>query len=190
MKHVPHLPRHPQLHPKLLRERATVYRARPSLLSHFHPPLSPQLSLRGFIDIVSATPPLSGGVLRIPGDRNTRMAALEPPSSTAHNAGPQYANKAPPISVAVNPVALVISECVTVTSAMRKNARWAQSSVSAILGGGGAGYGSSGIETPVPGSPSPMLARRGDLEGEVGLTGRWGLRGKKGRSIQVQERSP
>ncbi|TGZ84125.1 Sec7-domain-containing protein [Ascodesmis nigricans] len=112
------------------------------------------------------------------------MASSEPPSSPVHNVAPEYRFKAPQISVAINPVALVTSECITVTSAMRKNARWAQSSVSAILGGGGTGYGSSGFETPVPGSPSPMLARRGDFEGQVGMTGRWGLRGKKGRSIQ------
>ncbi|KAI5798899.1 hypothetical protein EDC01DRAFT_716687 [Geopyxis carbonaria] len=94
---------------------------------------------------------------------------------------------APSISVAIDPVALVTSECITVTSAMRKNARWAQSSVSAILGGGGSGYGSSGLDTPVSGSHSPALTRRGgvgELSAEVGLAGRWGLRGKKGKSIQ------
>lgn len=83
---------------------------------------------------------------------------------------------------------------------MRKNARWAQSSVSAILGGGGSsgligagGSPSSGMSTPVPGSPATSLhSRRGgakgvleELNGDVGLAGRWGLRGKKGKSIQV-----
>ncbi|KKK17342.1 hypothetical protein AOCH_003396 [Aspergillus ochraceoroseus] len=38
------------------------------------------------------------------------------------------------LPIAVDPVALVTTECITVTSAMRKNARWAHSSVSAILG--------------------------------------------------------
>jgi brefeldin A-resistance guanine nucleotide exchange factor 1 len=105
-------------------------------------------------------------------------------------------NDAPPaatllasVSVAIDPVALVISECITVTSAMRKNARWAQSSVSAILGGGGgSGYDSNGLNTPVPGSPTPGLTRKGrggvELGSDVGLAGRWGLRGKKGKSIQ------
>jgi len=95
-------------------------------------------------------------------------------------------------SVAIDPVALVTSECITVTSAMRKNARWAQSSVAAILeGGGGSGYGgiSGGEYTPVPRNNTPGLTRKGtggiaQVDGDVGLAGRWGLRGKKGKSIQ------
>jgi hypothetical protein len=90
------------------------------------------------------------------------------------------------VSVAIDPVALVTSECITVTSAMRKNARWAQSSVSAILGGGGGSGYDSGLNTPVPGSPAP-LGRKGRAiagDAEVGLAGRWGLRGKRGKSIQ------
>jgi len=95
-------------------------------------------------------------------------------------------------SVAIDPVALVTSECITVTSAMRKNARWAHSSVAAILGsGGGSGYGgaSSGEYAPVPANNTPGLTRKGaagfpQVEGDVGLAGRWGLRGKKGKSIQ------
>lgn len=99
-----------------------------------------------------------------------------------------------PISIAIDPVALITTECITVTSAMRKHARWAQSSVSAILGGG----------TPVANgresnafwggkdkaSPSSRLAQRakiaggglGDADGT--LASRWGLRGKKGKSMQ------
>ncbi|PWW79256.1 Sec7-domain-containing protein [Tuber magnatum] len=100
------------------------------------------------------------------------------------------------ISVAINPIALVTTECISVTSAMRKNARWAQSAVSVILGGGGGnvvsgGSGSatgSGLSTPVPGSPARGLQRRrlgGEEVGlDMGLTSRWGLRGKRGKSIQ------
>jgi hypothetical protein len=96
------------------------------------------------------------------------------------------------ISVAVDPVALITTECITVTSAMRKHARWAHSSVSAILGGGSA----QGYETSRPSSPREGLAvRKGqrgrDLAGtpsegewEGGLAHRWGLRGKKGKSMQ------
>ena len=83
-----------------------------------------------------------------------------------------------PITVAVNPVALVVTECITVTSAMRKHARWAHSSVAAILG-------SSSNKTPA--------VQRRDRAGQ-GITGpgeqdeavpsRWGLRGKKGKSMQ------
>ncbi|KAF2121528.1 cytohesin-2 [Lophiotrema nucula] len=83
-----------------------------------------------------------------------------------------------PISVAVNPVALVVTECITVTSAMRKHARWAHSSVSAILGGSS--------------NKTPAIAKRdragqGIVSGgeqEEAVPSRWGLRGKKGKSLQ------
>lgn len=98
------------------------------------------------------------------------------------------------ISIAVDPVALITTECITVTSAMRKHARWAQSSVSAILGGGGAldsGRGSVSLPRHTKGSPSHQRGlsqsgkpNNGRLAGEDGLTGRWGLRGKKGKSMQ------
>ena len=99
--------------------------------------------------------------------------------------------RAPYISVAIDPVALVVTECITVTSAMRKHARWAHSSISSILGSSAA--------------PSPRLlpvdARKADTEksrkgsaistdglgaedGDGALTSRWGLRGKKGQSMQ------
>lgn len=91
-----------------------------------------------------------------------------------------------PVSVAVNPVSLVINECISVTSVMRKHARWAQSSVSSILGGN---------PNPVQlGPPSPLL-RPGsrssnttnisvDGAQDIGVANRWGLRGKKGKSMQ------
>lgn len=103
--------------------------------------------------------------------------------------------KSHPITVAVDPVALVVTECITVTSAMRKHARWAHSSVSAILGGSAS---SSRLEIlkPAPSSrkmstpkaengasvsPTPSAPASGE---EVGLASRWGLRGKKGQSMQ------
>ncbi|KXJ95211.1 hypothetical protein Micbo1qcDRAFT_115600 [Microdochium bolleyi] len=89
-----------------------------------------------------------------------------------------------PVAVAVDPVALVISECITVTSVMRKHARWAHSSVSSILGGN---------PNPIQlGPPSPMLrpGSRGSNGGfggdgslDVGVANRWGLRGQKGKSM-------
>jgi brefeldin A-resistance guanine nucleotide exchange factor 1 len=96
-----------------------------------------------------------------------------------------------PVSVAVDPVALITTECITVTSAMRKHARWAHSSVSAILGGGSA----PSAPNTRPNTPRDDLAavkgkgrrigsgfEEGDDDG--GLANRWGLRGKKGKSMQ------
>jgi len=105
------------------------------------------------------------------------------------------------ISVAVDPVALITTECISVTSAMRKHARWAQSSVAAILGGTSSGYGSVQAAIPQPSPRSPVFQRGGKgvktdgMDGEarieapgpdVGLASRWGLRGKRGKSIQVR----
>lgn len=83
-----------------------------------------------------------------------------------------------PITVAVNPVALVVTECITVTSAMRKHARWAHSSVAAILGSSS--------------NKAPTVQRRDRTgqgivsagEQEEAVPSRWGLRGKKGKSMQ------
>src|SRR4051812_22200572 len=92
-------------------------------------------------------------------------------------------------SVAVDPVALITTECITVTSAMRKHARWAHSSVSSILGG------SSSPMNPNPQNSRPSTPRddigsrkgqkgsrnsSGFVDGsdDGGLANRWGLRGK------------
>lgn len=95
------------------------------------------------------------------------------------------------ISIAVDPVALITTECITVTSAMRKHSRWAQSSVSAILGGGPHGrevgrpvrQNDKGLSPPQqrdrPGRTADGVPREDDT-----LANRWGLRGKKGKSIQ------
>lgn len=95
-------------------------------------------------------------------------------SSSAMTASLDYTTPSRPVSVAIDPVALVITECITVTSAMRKHARWAQSSVSAILGGGAARR---------PPSALGSLSLGDDADGGQ-LATRWGLRGKKGKSIQ------
>jgi brefeldin A-resistance guanine nucleotide exchange factor 1 len=94
----------------------------------------------------------------------------------------QYRSR--PVSVAVDPVSLVISECIAITSAIQKHARSPHSSVSAILGG------TPNLVQLVPPSPG---ARRGsrksasdaqtDGAGDL-ATNRWGLRGKKGKSMQ------
>ncbi|RDW80746.1 Sec7 [Coleophoma crateriformis] len=97
------------------------------------------------------------------------------------------------ISVAVDPVALITTECITVTSAMRKHARWAHSSVSAILGG--ASNPVSPMSNSRPTTPRTELGPRkgqksrtstgiGEVIDDGGLANRWGLRGKKGKSMQ------
>lgn len=105
--------------------------------------------------------------------------------------GPPIPSTGAMISIAVDPVALITTECITVTSAMRKHSRWAQSSVSAILGGGAPrrevgrpirhddqGFSPSQHQSRPSRSPN-SLARDDDT-----LANRWGLRGKKGKSIQ------
>ncbi len=100
----------------------------------------------------------------------------------------QRPTTSPTISIAVDPVALITTECITVTSAMRKHSRWAQSSVSAILGGGqevGRAPKSTEKELSLGQQQGPSgkafngLARVDDT-----LANRWGIRGKKGRSIR------
>ena len=99
------------------------------------------------------------------------------------------------VAIAVDPAALVITECITVTSAMRKHARWAHSSVSAILGGSSSPMNST-FQNSRPSTPGDELGTRkgykgargpssfGDVLEVEGLANRWGLRGKKGKSIQ------
>lgn len=90
------------------------------------------------------------------------------------------------ITVAIDPVALVVTECITVTSAMRKHARWAHSSISSILGSSS----SNSPRTP-PADPRTTNHERNRasskidlIEDDGALTSRWGLRGKKGQSMQ------
>jgi len=107
----------------------------------------------------------------------TSNSADDTPSETLHDVVASLGPR--PISVAVNPVALVVTECITVTSAMRKHARWAHSSVAAILGGSS--------------NKTPAIQKRdragqgivgGSGEQEEAVPSRWGLRGKKGKSMQ------
>ncbi|KAI1946887.1 GDP/GTP exchange factor for ARF [Ophidiomyces ophidiicola] len=101
-----------------------------------------------------------------------------------------------PISIAVDPIALVTSECITVTSAMRKHARWAHSSVAAILGGSGS-FRTPDWDPPIPSTPqnptsgthtndksTPSKSNTIGSDSDFALAGRWGLRGKKGKSLQ------
>lgn len=90
--------------------------------------------------------------------------------------------------IAVDPVALVTTECITVTSAMRKHTRWAHSSVSAILGGSNAyrvyDYDSSSAYTPRSTKSSKYRTSTADDDNSNVFANRWGLRGKKGKNVQ------
>ncbi|MCJ1394233.1 GDP/GTP exchange factor for ARF [Xylographa bjoerkii] len=98
------------------------------------------------------------------------------------------------VAIAVDPVALITTECITVTSAMRKHARWAHSSVSAILGGSSISYrtgppissNNRALRAPLKMSSTSTSGKTEGLavNDEDSLTGRWGLRGKKGKGMQ------
>lgn len=106
-------------------------------------------------------------------------------ATTNHNGPPNTQYRSRPVAVAVDPVSLVISECISVTSAMRKHARWAGSSVSSILGGNPNPI-QLGPPSPLlrPGSKGSMTSMGADGAQDFGIANRWGLRGKKGKSMQ------
>ncbi|KAG9234636.1 hypothetical protein BJ875DRAFT_461136 [Amylocarpus encephaloides] len=134
-------------------------------------------------------------------------ASLQPPESSTstdpyrHSLGNSQLNgfdmnysRRGHVAVAVDPVALITTECITVTSAMRKHARWAHSSVSAILGGSSTPMNPS-LQSSRPPTPREDLGTRKGGKGRAsigmpdagddgGLANRWGLRGKKGKSMQ------
>lgn len=125
-----------------------------------------------------------------------REMAITPKNLIGQDVGssaPAYSHENTNISIAVDPVALITTECITVTSAMRKHARWAHSSVSAILGGGGSTSDRGSARLPAQSSrglahqrqPSQRSKRSpSTFDEDEGLAGRWGLRGKKGKSMQ------
>ena len=104
---------------------------------------------------------------------------------TGHSSRMQYRSR--PVSVAVDPVSLVISECIAITSAIQKYARSPHSSVSAILGGSPnlvqLGLPASALR-PRSKPSSAAVPAAGDATGDLGPANRWGLRGKKGKSMQ------
>jgi golgi-specific brefeldin A-resistance guanine nucleotide exchange factor 1 len=125
----------------------------------------------------------SAGATRAELSAHRAMSSGHAPMSAGPAPDTQYRSR--PVAVAVDPVSLVISECISVTSVMRKHARWAHSSVSSILGGN---------PNPVAlGPPSPLLrpgskgssSSMGGADGmsDVGIANRWGLRGQKGKSM-------
>ncbi|KAF3767493.1 Sec7-domain-containing protein [Cryphonectria parasitica EP155] len=107
-----------------------------------------------------------------------------PLSRRAQHHSPRMQYRSRPVAVAVDPVSLVIAECIAITSACQKHARSPHSSVAAILGGG---------PSPVQLGPSNSvsLGKGRSKTAAANITGdgtadlvRWGLRGKKGKSMQ------
>lgn len=102
----------------------------------------------------------------------------------AQHHSPRMQYRSRPVSVAVDPVSLVISECIAITSAIQKHARSPHSSVAAILGGG-----PSPVQLGPSNSVSLGKARSKTAAANIMGDGtadlvRWGLRGKKGKSMQ------
>jgi len=126
-------------------------------------------------------PPLSRSLHSAAGTPVSRRS-MGATGSQHYSSRMQYRSR--PVSVAVDPVSLIISECIAITSAIQKYARSPLSSVSAILGGN-----PSQVQL---GPPSPALrqsrprssgAEGGAGVGDFGPSTRWGLRGKKGKSL-------
>jgi brefeldin A-resistance guanine nucleotide exchange factor 1 len=120
------------------------------------------------------------------GDSSTNGAGL-------HGASP--ADRRPELTITIEPVALITTECITITSAMRKHSRWAQSSVSAILGGSTGKQQevefynqSSRNNDPSSRQRGPKIADPTKAElngtGEQSLASRLGLRNKKGKEVK------
>ncbi|RMZ90301.1 hypothetical protein DV736_g2473, partial [Chaetothyriales sp. CBS 134916] len=146
------------------------------------------------VDTDETSLPPSESLATVDGKRRPSMAQ-EPfvlinlaPTSAAHQV------------LSIDPVALVTTECITITSAMRKHARWAQSSISAILGGGvsrthddeilrpaslrsKAPHKAPSITDPLNRTATPTGRSSVADDDDSSLASRWGLRGKKGKSM-------
>lgn len=88
-----------------------------------------------------------------------------------------------PVTVAVDPVSLVISECVSITTEIRKRIPSPNTTVSAILGGNpNTALGAPSVGAGIWKQPEDGAS---DREGNLpGVANRWGLRGSRGMSIQ------
>ncbi|KAK5998147.1 hypothetical protein PT974_00519 [Cladobotryum mycophilum] len=111
--------------------------------------------------------------------------AIAPQPMTLRNDAPRMQYRSRPVSVAIDPVSLVISECISITSAIQKHARSPHSSVSAILGGNPnpIQFGSPNLASKTR-SKSPLSKTVGETDQNATLNNRWGLRGQKGKSMQ------
>ncbi|KAG6001207.1 hypothetical protein E4U21_004613 [Claviceps maximensis] len=100
---------------------------------------------------------------------------------------PRLQYRSRPVSVAVDPVSLVISECISITSAIQKHARSPHSSVSAILGGNPnpIQLGPAGTVMTMRHNPRAVGTHIIERVDDVSASNtRWGLRGQKGNSMQ------
>lgn len=148
----------------------------------------PAMAMPGSLDDAAPTAALPRPQVSIPQNDHFPMPALTPLQlETAFDTTP---------AIAIDPIALITTECITITSAMRKHARWSQSSVSTILGGGAARLQESelrrsssqsrqGGRTPVIADPGKTRLNipNGSDDENASLASRWGLRGKKGKSM-------
>ncbi|KOS20640.1 Uncharacterized protein ESCO_006797 [Escovopsis weberi] len=111
------------------------------------------------------------------------IVTAQPPAPRADAPRMQYRSR--PVSVAVDPVSLVIAECISITSAVQKHARSPHSSVSAILGGN-----PNPVQLGPPSlahktrSKSPLSNTVSESDESAAINNRWGLRGQKGKSMQ------
>ncbi|KAH6607901.1 hypothetical protein Trco_004214 [Trichoderma cornu-damae] len=107
-----------------------------------------------------------------------------PVSPSIHHDIPRMQYRSRPVSVAVEPVSLVISECISITSAIQKHARSPHFSVSAILGGN-----PNTIQFGYPKLQSQSRDRGvgssfGESDEDVAANNRWSFRGPRAKSIQ------
>lgn len=107
-----------------------------------------------------------------------------PASPSLHHDIPRMQYRSRPVSVAVEPVSLVISECIAITSAIQKHARSSHFSVSAILGGN--------PNTIQFGSPKQQLQSQdrsaggpfGDSDQDGAASNRWSFQGQRTKGLQ------
>jgi brefeldin A-resistance guanine nucleotide exchange factor 1 len=115
-----------------------------------------------------------------PGSTAMDSLGLAPVGLRADAPRMQYRSR--PVSVAVDPISLVISECISITSAIQKHARSPHSSVSAILGGNPNPINLGTSTSLKVRNKSQSAKASGDSD--EGMANRWGLRGQKGKSMQ------
>ncbi|PTB80831.1 guanine nucleotide exchange factor [Trichoderma longibrachiatum ATCC 18648] len=109
------------------------------------------------------------------------VRSVRPASPSLHHEIPRMQYRSRPVSVAVDPVSLVISECIAITSAIQKHARSSHFSVSAILGGN--------PNTIQFGSPSPRERGAGggpfrDGDRDEAASSRWSFQGQRAKGLQ------